>query len=57
MYVDPLSRQLLRFDYDAGVARQDTFSSYGLLRTVPVPQDVLPIAELQARISGAVSGE
>lgn len=57
MYVDPLTRQLVRFDYDAGIARQDTFSGYGLVRSVPVPQDALPIAELQARISGAVSGE
>jgi hypothetical protein len=57
MYVDPLSHKLVRFDYDAGIARQDTFSGYGLVRVVPVPQDALPIAELQARISGAVSGE
>lgn len=57
MYVDPLSRQLVRFDYDAGIARQDTFSSYGVMRVVPVPQDAIPLAELQSRISGAVSGE
>lgn len=57
MYVDPLTRRLARFDYDAGIARQDTFMSYGIMRTVDTPVDALPMAELQGRINRALAGE
>lgn len=57
MYVDPLSRQLVRFDYNAGIARQDVFSSYGLLRSVDLPRETIEASELQQRINQVVSGE
>jgi len=57
MYVDPLTHRLVRFDYNAGVARQDLFMSYDIVRSVAIPQDAIPVSELQAQISGAVSGE
>jgi len=57
MYVDPLSRQLVRFDYNAGIARQDTFSSYGLMRTIEAPRETIDATELQQRINQVVSGQ